>query len=386
MKNKQLYLLPLIPVGLFMQNVASASPLVSIGENVDVFFNGSSSLRWTSNVFRDQDEEVDDLFWTLSPGFEINVGRGLSNLDLSIITRYDILRYIDRSESDTELFSLTAQGSYRGSRLDLSGSVSFSERDSNTGDISRNQEFIESYNTGFNLDGEYRLSPKFSFGSGFSYSQLEYQNFTDRFADTESYTVPFDVFYELTPKVDLSVGYSYTRRDVDATLSNPAYSSESAFYNVGLRGNLLPKLSGFFRVGYSTREDERGGADESGTVGLNLGVTWNASAKTTVGVTANRGFGVGGEGDSTVNTSVGVNASYSLTTHVSATTSLGYTLRESSNTDRTDHQYNLGAALVYAMNEHWRFSAGYTYNENDASDADRSYQSHGLDFTVTLRY
>ena len=90
-----MYLVILFTASLLLQTFVSAAPLVSIGTNTDVYFNGSSSLRWTSNVFRDEAEETDDLTWTLSPGFEVNVGRGLTNADLSIITRYDIIRYED---------------------------------------------------------------------------------------------------------------------------------------------------------------------------------------------------------------------------------------------------------------------------------------------------
>ncbi|MFP4069873.1 MAG: hypothetical protein ACLFVC_06795, partial [Opitutales bacterium] len=111
-----------------------AAPLVSIGDNADVYFNGSSSVRWTSNLFRDEDDEVDDLVFTVSPGFELNVGRGVSNADINIITRYDILMYDDRDELDTELFHIKALGSYSSSRLDLNGSASFDERQTTSGE------------------------------------------------------------------------------------------------------------------------------------------------------------------------------------------------------------------------------------------------------------
>ena len=65
-----------------------------------------------------------------------------------------------------------------------------------------------------------------------------------------------DVFYELTPKVDLSVGYTYTDTTVDAI--NPgtrgplfvsSYDQASHFLNVGARGNLMPKLNRVFQGG-----------------------------------------------------------------------------------------------------------------------------------------
>ena len=80
---------------------ASAAPLISIGDNTDIYFNGSSSLRWASNIFRNDESEESDLIWTVSPGLEINVGRGISNADLTVITRYDIVSYQDNDQLDT---------------------------------------------------------------------------------------------------------------------------------------------------------------------------------------------------------------------------------------------------------------------------------------------
>lgn len=405
MKNKQLYLLSLISSGLFMQAGASAAPLVSIGDNTDIFFNGSSSLRWSSNIFRNENQEVDDLVWTLSPGFEVNVGRGVSNADLSIITRYDVIRYEDNDQLDSEQFHIKAVGSYRTSRLDLSGSVSFDEEKYNSGDNILTQDLIETDNTSAALNGEYRFSPKFSFGAGVRYSEREYQSpYDDRFADRETVSLPLDLFYELTPKVDLSVGYRYTNTEIEGTF-NPVsfrgvsgYETNSHFLNVGARGNLLPKLSGFFKIGYTVRDSDDssitiGGLsagstnrEDSGMLGLDADFTWSASPKLTFNLGLSRDFGVGGEGQSTENSSIKLGSSYSISPRFAASANLGYTLRDYVNTGREDDQYNAGLRFSYSLNEHWRFSTGYTYTENNSSSANRSYENHTVDLTATLRY
>ena len=119
MKSKTHLLLKCITAGLLSLIIASSvmgAPLVSIGNNADIFFNGSSSLRWSSNIFSDADNEESDLSWTVSPGFEINVGRGVSNADLTVITRYDVVKYQDNDQLDTELFHVQAMGSYETGR------------------------------------------------------------------------------------------------------------------------------------------------------------------------------------------------------------------------------------------------------------------------------
>jgi len=403
MKIKEsLLLATLAPIaGLF--TAADAAPLVSIGESVDVFFDGSSSVQWQSNVFRDDDDEQDDLIFTVSPGFEVKVGRGLSNLDLSIITRYDIIRYDDLSNLDNELFHIKAISSYKSSRWDVNGLVSFDESQSTTGDGNDNRRgrLTESDNTAARLNGEYRLSPKFSFGSGVNYSDREYTN-DDGLADRETFTIPVDVFYELTPKVDLSVGYIYKTSDVGSTQNGDtyvgSYDREGHFVNVGARGNLLPKLSGFFKVGYRYNDPDDskiriGGVpagstnrDSSGTLGLDADFTHLTTPKVTTRLSLHRGFGIGGEGQSTENTSANLSASYSINTNYSASANLGYTFRDYVDGDREDDVYRTGVTFSYVPNQYWRFSAGYRYSENDSSRRGQSYEAHTVSLSASLRY
>ena len=416
MKNKQLYLLPLVSMGLLTQGTTSASPLVSIGDSADVFFNGSSSVRWASNIFRDEFSEVDDLYWTLSPGFELNVGRGVSNADLSVITRYDIIRYQDNDQLDVELFHIKAIGSYRTSRLDLSGTVSFDENKTSSGENNVINDLIAYDNTAARFGAEYRFSPKFSFGSGVKYREQEYQTFVDRFADREVLDVPFDVFYELTPKVDLTVGYVYTNTDIEKRilptadplvgLETAGYETNSHFFNVGARGNLLPKLSGYFKAGYRVRSSDdsarrnvvlssgatTGAAlssttrDNTGMLGLDADLNWTASPKLQVRLGMSRDFGVGGEGNSTENSSVNLTGMYSINSYFSASSNLGYTLRDYTDNNREDNQYLAGLRLTYRPNEYWSFATGYTYSDNSSNQANSSYVNHTVDLTATLRY
>ena len=394
-----------------MPHVGSAAPLVSIGDSADIYFNGNSSLEWSSNVFRDEDDEVDDVLWKFTPGFEVNFGRGASNLDLSLITRYEIRRYFEEDQLDSELFSIRAQGTYRSSRLDLGGNVGFSESKTGTGNANITGDLVETDNTSGALNGEYRFSPKFSFGAGFRYSDRSYQApFDAFFADRETISYPFDIFYELTPKVDLNAGYTYTDTTVDAI--NPgttgsqfvsSYDQASHFLNVGARGNLLPKLTGFFKVGYRVSDNDDRVVDPVG-VGPGLGprtisgrddgilsfdadLTWAVSPKLSARMGASRDFGVGGEGQSTEVTSLNGTVNYSLNSYFSATGFGRYTLREYDGpNNREDDQYSLGARLTYTPNEYWSFGGGYTYSENDSDLNNRSYTDHTFDISASLRY
>lgn len=399
--KKSLLLASLIPlVGL--QVTAQAAPLVSIGDSVDVFFNGSSSLQWESNIFNDEENQVDDLKFSVSPGFEVNVGRGLSNLDLSIITRYEIVRFNEVSDLDNQLFHIKAVSSYAGSRWNVNGLVSYDESQSNGPDGNDNQkgQLSSSESINANVNGDYTLSPKFSVGAGVNYTNRIYDD--DDQADRDSFTIPLDVFYELTPKVDLSIGYTYTTSEVSGTKSGTAeqssYDKDQHFLNVGARGDLLPKLTGGFKIGYntmdsddpSTRDGGVAGAnsdrDSSSSLGVDANFTYLATAKVTTSLTLNRDFDIAGQGESTEASRANLSASYSINTRYSATANFGYTLREYVDTGREDNNYRTGLSLSYVPNEYWRFSTGYNYTENNSSESGQSYKAHTVDVSASLRY
>lgn len=391
--------------------VVHASPLISVGENVDVFFNGSSSLRWQSNVFYEDEQEEEDLLLVISPGLEVNVGRGLSNLDLSLITRYDIMRYDDLSHLDDEYFHIKAIGAYKSGRWDLNGLVSFDEEQSTSGQEGgfRNRgEIVESDNLRATFGGEYSLSPKFSVGLDLRYDDKDYIN-NDELSDCESFTVPIDIFYELTPKVDLSVGYEYRTEEIgkieigDTTngLFADSYDKETHYFNVGARGNLLAKLTGHFKVGYRMTDPDnsrivrvQSGStafsevkrDSQDTLGLDANLTHLTTPKLTTFLRLHRGFDVGGQGQSTTNTSANLSASYALNDRFSASSFFGYTLREYEESDDDDNLYRAGVRLSYVPNRYWSFSTGYNYIENDSDRNRQDYENHTIDLSASLRY
>jgi hypothetical protein len=437
MKNKFPFFLSFLTASLLYWISASSSvaaPLVSIGDNTDIYFNGSSSLRWASNIFRNEEDEESDLSWTISPGLEVNLGRGISNADFTVITRYDIVRYEDNDRLDTELFHIEALGTYESSRLNLNGSASFDETKINSGQNNVANDLVELNTTSAELDAEYQVSPKFSFSAGVRYDETEYQTYADRFVDRETTRFPLSVYYELTPKLDLILGYTYATTDIEGTSSRlirlvdstnippgpqiiadtaraqSGYGRDSHFYNIGLRGNISTKLTGYFKVGYRARSlgdstileqyfdpndplvelqpqaDSSTNRDASDMLGLDSNLTWMATTKLLVQLALSRDFGVGGEGESTEATRANLVGNYSFNTHWSTMANLGYSETDYSDDGREDDQYTGGLRVMYVLNTYWRFSAGYTYAENKSSRDGSSYESETLDLTAILRY
>jgi len=420
-------------LSLICSSSVVAAPLVSIGDNTDIFFNGSSSLRWSSNLFRSEDNEESDSSWIVSPGFEINVGRGISNADLTIVTRYDVVSYQDNNHLDTELFHIEALGSYETSRLNVNGSAAFDEIKMNDGQNNVQNDLVELNTIAGNLGAEYRVSPKLSFSAAVRYNETEYQTYKDRLADRETTSFPLSIYYELTPKLDLTLGYTYSTTDIEGNSSRlfrqvpstvlpgtqiiadtqtdqSGYEKDSHFFNVGLRGSILTKLTGYFKIGYRTISNDDStifvqyfdlnnpvvivqpsatnsvNRDDSGMFGLDANLTWMATTKSLVQLALSRDFGAGGEGESSEITRANLIGNYSFNTQWSAMANLGYTETDYPDDGRDEEQLTGGLRFNYVLNTYWRFSAGYTYTDNDSSRANSSYDNNSLDLTAILRY
>ena len=408
MKNKFPFPLSFLTVSLFYWISAPSSvaaPFVSIGDNTDIYFNGSSSLRWASNIFRNEEDEESDLSWTISPGLEINIGRGISNADFTVITRYDIVRYEEYDRLDTELFHIEALGTYESSRLNLNGSASFDEIKMNDGQKNVVNDLVELDTTAGELDAEYRVSPKFSFSVGVRYDETEYRTFKNLFSDRATTAYPLSVYYDMTPKLDLILGYTYSTTDITGGnsfggLFDPvsSYEQDTDFFNIGLRGNISTKLTGFFKIGYRTASAGDTNLTNAGVLvdrverndrdmfGLDASLTWMATSKLLYQLALSRDYNTGGLGEATEVTRANLVGNYSFNTHWSGMANLGYTDTDSYYLSRENEQFTGGLRIMYVLNTYWRFTAGYSYAENDSNQVNSSYESETLDLTATLRY
>ncbi len=385
--KRNLYIFILSSLAPLALGANYSSPLIVAGDYVNVFFDGSSSLLWYSNVFFDDENEVEEWVLKVYPGLEANLSNQASGFDASIRANYEIQRFEELFDLNGEYVHVNAVSSYDGARLDLDASYSFDQQQTTTGqEGTQGSEFIQLDVTRARLQGTYTLSPKFSFSSSVNYNDREYKDRKDRLADVESYSIPVDLFYELTPKVDLSVGYEYSFEEVGIS-GVTDFHRESSFINVGARGNLLPKLSGFFRVGYRTVNPEGAERESDQTLGINAELTHYTTPKLKSSLRLQRGFGVGSEGQSVENTSARLEFDYTISGNFAANlyTELGYNDFQDGN-DGQDFVNRSGFRLSYLPNQYWRFSTGYAYIENDSNRLGQGFVNHILDISASLRY
>jgi len=300
--------------------VSTAAPLLSIGDSVDIFFNGSTNAQWRSNLFyTDGIDNTDQAFlldasnpagtffqnpnfppgtigyttgapfgapiiarpkedafvFYVSPGVEINIGRN-SNFGLDIYFREDFLFYTEFSdELNTELANLYVDGYYNWGNLMTEAGFSFVQQQQNSPQTSGSNfvaNLVQTNNYNAYVSGDYDISPKAWVRGGFDWDHREYTNndeFFNAYSDYDRYTASASFFWRVTPK--LSVGPSFRYRYTDPSPRGGAFNPflrsltnrvtppdyNDYFFNVAVEGEVLPKLTLGLNLGYQLRDPAR---------------------------------------------------------------------------------------------------------------------------------
>ena len=381
---------PRLPVALLFVVVfraatgLSAAPLVSLGSNADLFFLGNASFRYSSNVFLDDpafNSEVDDVVYIFSPGLEFVLGGQETVGRLRILFREDFLRYSDNGRLDSEDALVNVRGGYDDDKLMVDGSFQFVQADQNTADANRAGTLIQRDTSSFNLVAEYTLSLKTSASVGFTYNDLNFTSGSDLLTDRTTITIPVNLYYGFSPKIAASVGYQF--RD---TALHGGNDRTDHFFNVGLRGELAPKLDADMRIGFQSRDIDVTGVG-SETFAVNSRFSWYPGSKTQIVASLNRDFSSGGTGDSIEDTGISVFVTQAISPLLSGNVNVSFSNADYQNTSgRADDTFNFGISVSYFPNDFISVRAGYSYEQNDSNAPGSNFENSSFNVSASLRY
>ena len=374
MKSSPLSLLAFLAAG----PAAMGSPLLSIGEHADLYATVDGSVAYTDNLTLDEFDELDDFRFIVTPGLSFELGRGLTNLDASLRASYGFVRYADNTVFDTELWNVVANANYRGPRYTVGVNGGYVERQQNENDINANRTLVTKKDAFGGADIRYTLSQKFSLGAGGEAQFIDYDGGNN--LDRDRYTVPVNLFYELTPKLDATVGLRYRQTDVDGGTDTDDY-----FYNVGLTGALTEKFSTTFKVGYQDR-NFTGDQSSEGTFSLVSASNYDLSTRTNVRLYLDRDFAVAGDGNSVERTSARVTVFYLFTPRLSGNLTGAYTYSDYQTTPRDDDTYRVRVGTDYRINTLWSLEAFYTFRDNDSNQRGSSFTENLVQVGANFRY
>lgn len=362
-----------------------AAPFLAIGDNAELFVIADASAAYNDNILLAPDgspNELKDTVFTFVPGFDLQFGKD-SMIKGNVIGTATLTSYSDNEQLNNQLLGIASNAAYDSGSLKLNANASFRELDQPTVDvIPAAGKLIERHVTSLGLNGELSISEKISVGSGLSFSHVDYKD--PGSTESDEYTVPVNVYYELTPKVDVSAGVRYTKTELDLVGAN---EYEALYYNVGARGSFTPKLSGSFSVGYNTRSVNVG-PDDDDSIGADASLAYAYTDKTqfTLGVSRNFSNSTSG-GASYENSSITLGASSAITVDWRLNASLTYRMLDYQTIARTDDYMEASLGATYIINQHLSAGLSYSFRDNSSdAGAANEFQNNLVTVSLSARY
>lgn len=367
MKNQ---ILRISLLSALLATAGQAAPFMAVGEGAELFVTGTLGIRADDNIFLAEDGESDVIF-DVAPGLDLTFGKG-ARVQGALTLVHTFSSYVDNSDLNTNLFKGDLVSHYDDGKLKLNFIAGYHELNQNAPDIrglTRRDVFTAAGNS------EFEMSQKTSFGAGVAYRNEDYKR--AGYTDSNSLTVPLDVFYEWTPKVDLSVGYRF--RDYRANL---ALDSTDHFFNVGARGAFTPKLSGRFAVGVNNRNFPNGNDDTQ--LGLDSNFTYELTPKTSLLFGASNDFGTSAQGQQQKNFTL----NGAVTADLSATWSVngGLAYREIDYGTRNDDFVEGHVGTTYIVNASMRIQATYFHRDNSSDVTGGDFNNNVFSVSASFRY
>lgn len=354
---------------------AVAAPFLAIGDNAELFLTGNLGLRHDDNVLLTP-SKTDDTIITVAPGLALEFGKD-ALMSGSFTYREEFTRYSDTDSLDSELSRVAFRAGYSSGKTKFGVNANYDQLNQNTVDTPANLRAVLSRRDVVNLgaNGEVGVSEKTAVGAGVTYVDTDYKR--AGFVDSSILSVPVDVYYELTPKVDLSAGI----RIRDTSLAVGADSNDY-FYSVGARGAFTPKLSGSVKVGYTVRDFDNGG-DRSG-LGLDSSLTYLVSPKTSLTLGVSNDFGVSGVGATQENLTFSAGVRTAISPDFSVSANLSH--RQIDYFSRKDDYFEGDLGASYTVNEFVSIVGSVTYRENDSRVASGNFTNRVFSIAAQLRY
>jgi hypothetical protein len=198
---------------------------------------------YDDNILISHDRPLADVYFTVSPGLELDYGDKAHNF-LSLDYTAGIVRYLQHGSQDADNNFVTLKGEFTFDHLKLQISHAF--RDETTSNVEVGNRVHEEQNL-TDASAEYLLNRFFSVG--LLYHQEFHHFLTAGQIDNSLFEPGVAVYYHLLSKADLFTEFDYGWVDVQE-------GENQTFENIsmGIRGKITAKISGRVAVGYENRD------------------------------------------------------------------------------------------------------------------------------------
>lgn len=354
---------------------AVAAPFIAVGDNAELFLTAAAGVKVDDNIYLlTSGKEQDDVIFNFTPGVEFVFGKN-SATSGNVYYRHEFLRYSDLSQQDTSLANVGANALYNNGKSKVDLGASYAETAMN--EISTPGFIVPMDMTNVRALAEFGATEKTTLGAGVRYEKKDYK-IGGGFRDSDIVTIPMDVYFEYSPKLQASVGYRFR----DSNLGGSAIDSQDHFFNVGARGEFTPKLSGQVRVGFVQRDFDNNSDDSD--FGAEISLNYAASPKTTFAFGASNDYGSSAVGDSTSTLAFNVGADTRLDEQWSWNVNLA--LRSIDYPTRSDDFFQGDLGFVYTHNVNLKFMGGVTIRSQSSTSALSEFDNSVFSLAANLRY
>ena len=400
-------------------NWIPSSPLVQIGNDCDIFFDGSVGVETTDNLYSAATKKS-ATNWTVTPGFLLEYGKD-SALSVNLSAKRTFVNFTEASLSDLndsrDALSTTirfADGGPLTLTLDSSYRVTARNDDliqNGVDNLLLGATLVRQANYAHSFRADYKLTEKLSIGLGYSNTYNHYLDptrvnsgtvllpvykyNTNSLTEINTKSMPLSFDYQAFEKLSFGLALQHDVSDYSAA---PYYSSVSPttrpdltnkqltknFAGLTAKGQLTEsgKLNGNIRLGYSQYhfDSAANDSDLSYSVSLShslterlshsLTLSRDVSASSTNGQMATKNYTYG----------VSFTAAEDLSFNLAATKSdvLAAT------TQIDTYVYTLGAD--YKFSNHLSVQAGYNLTDSKTAAAASTYTSNTFTLSAAFRY
>jgi hypothetical protein len=324
-------------------------------------------LKYTDNLYLNDTNKESDLVSSLTPGLELSTSNN-SLFQGKIIAQEVLNAYLEHGENNNYNTKLLATGRYEIAKTIISGELGFTQRTESTAGTNSSGAMTEWNTYNFATKVDYTLNPKSHADASLLWATNIYK--TKGFTDQTNITLPLNVFYSVTPKMDLSSGIEIQKTDIK-TAYNPITKTNDAgtsiFYNVGAHGNFTSKIAGDINVGYTTKSYTHNSSNSN--FGLRSRITYSYTEKTQIVVGLSNEFNSSEQGQEQKVTTLTLGASNQTTDYLGFSVTSSFETRKYINTNQIDNIMQITADTTYKLTKDTSIRGYYSVITNNGKNS-----------------
>jgi hypothetical protein len=347
----------------------------------------SERIEYETNIFQAPSHSQDDVIFRTMPGILLECGTG--NNTLSAGYRAEILNFNRLTDQDAVHHFFAGQLELEFNRLRVSVRDDFAYTTDPPGTELTGR--IRSTTNTFTPSVRYRVSERFSIGANASWSHVDFP--TISVLTREEYFGGASVFWHFLPKAAVELNYNYGRKEFD---DRNLRDVDRHFVLVALTGEITPKFSSTFRMGWEDRESQRPGI--SGYNGYVMGgdltyrpvtqlsITLSADRSAQESSFANEPYYIATMGTLVVTYQLGPKLQFNVRVTGGNNSYPGRETVNGQTKFRDDTLVGWGGGVFYDIQKWLRVSLDYQHTLRDSNFPEFSFQDDKVAGTITLQF